>query len=363
MNRFLSTALVTSVMAMALSVTPAAHADEPYVAPTVAAAHATPPAITPIPSPVLPTVASPTPARVTPVPVPVPGAAAPTAPTTAAQPAAAATAATAPPPAAAQPAAAAAAPAAPPPPELPLALRPAPKPLTLAAEPAPTPWPYKLLFGAAVLGAGALAWKKRRSLAFAGKRATATTPVRILGKTSMGLRGELALVEVGGMRVLIGVTPSSMQTLAVLPDDDSEAAEEAAAAAMDEPEPERAAPRESRAVPSRRAVEKERTDLASRARALFSSLDVGPPIPSRVAASGFAASRYADERDSDAAPESAPQPPARAREAERERDRDRDRDRDREQGRRRRPSPRDASRDPVLEGQARGIALALGNRK
>jgi anti-sigma factor RsiW len=181
--------------------------------------------------------------------------------------------------------------------------------------------------------------------------------VRILGKTSMGLRGELALVEVGGMRVLIGVTPSSMQTLAVLPDDYSEAAEEAASAAMNDAEPERAAPRESRAVPSRRAVEKDRNDLASRARALFSSLDVGPPIPARVAASGFAASRYADERDSDTAPDSAPSPPARARESAREGERDRDRDR------RRRPSPRDASRDAPLEGQARGIALALGNRK
>jgi hypothetical protein len=91
-------------------------------------------------------------------------------------------------------------------------------------------------------------------------------------------------------------------------------------------------------------VEKEKSDLGSRARALFSALDVGPPIPARVAASGFAASRYAEARESDpdALPESAPAPPARGR---------------------RRPTSRETSRDAPLEGQARGIALALGTRK
>jgi flagellar biogenesis protein FliO len=233
-------------------------------------------------------------------------------------------------------------------PDLPLALRPvsptaASKPLTLATEPSPTPWPYKLAFGGALLAACALVWKKRRALAT--RRAPHSTPVTILGKTSMGLRGELALVEVGGMRLLVGVTASSMQTLAVLPDDFAEAAEEAReteAAAAPAAESRRPAPRESLAVPTRRASDK--ADLASRARALCAPLDGGPPIPARVAASGFAASRYADERDSDSdsVPESAPAPATRTRS--------------------RRPTPRAASRDLPLEGQARGIALALGNR-
>ena len=316
-----------SVMAVTLSVTTASLADDA-------------PAVVPVPPPTVaapatPTVAAPVVARVAPVPAPAVATAVATS-----QPAVA----TYQPAAATPPVASAVPPAG-----LPLALRPAsPTALTLAAEPAPAPWPYKLLFGAAVLGACAIVWKKRRSLA--SKLKASETPVRILGKTSMGLRGELALVEVGGMRLLVGVTPSSMQTLAVLPDDYAEAAEEAASRA--DAEPERAAPRESRAVPSRRAVEKEKSDLGSRARALFSALDVGPPIPARVAASGFAASRYADERDSDTeAPDSAPSPPARSREAERDRDR------------RRRPASRDASRDAPLEGQARGIALALGHRK
>ena len=329
-----------SVMAVTLSVTTASLADDapaivPIPTPTVAAPATVPAASgTVIAAVPVPTVAAPIAARVphvpVPVPVPVPALASPAATTAAATPQ----------PAAAPPVAPAP-PFAPAPSDLPLALRPSsPKPLTLATEPTSTPWPYKLLFGAAVLGACAVVWKKRRSLA--SKLAAPETPVRVLGKTSMGLRGELALVEVGGMRILVGVTPSSMQTLAVLPDDYAEAAEQAAS--RTEPEPERAAPRESRAVPSRRAAEKERFDLATRARSLFSSLDVGPPIPARVAASGFAASRYADERDSDAeaVPESAPAPPARGR---------------------RRPPSRDASRDAPLEGQARGIALALGSRK
>ncbi len=215
--------------------------------------------------------------------------------------------------------------------DVPLALRPA-TPLALAAEPTTTPWPYKFMFGAALLAAGALVWKKRKSLS--AKQAPGT-PVRVLGKTSMGLRGELALVEVGGMRLLVGVTPSSMQTLAVLPDDYAESAVA---------EGEATQAHTAAALPLNKASAPR--DLASRARALFASIDVGPPVPPRLGASTFAASRYADERDSDGESTSAPAP--KSRESRESRDQDR----------RRRPS-----RDIPLEGQARGIALALGNRK
>jgi flagellar biogenesis protein FliO len=358
MKRTLASA--AAVIAVTLGVTTPAHADTPTAAASPAKDAPSAPAIVAIPVPTVatPTVAAPT-AAVAPAvgppqapkaavvaaastpAVPAVTLARPSAPTPApALAAAAAVVAASPPVAAAAPPVAAPAVAAAKEPEAPLALRP-PAPLTLAAEPPATPWGYKALFGAAILAAGVLVWKKRRALAANPK---AATPVRVLGKTTMGLRGELALVEVGGMRLLVGITPSSMQTLAVLPDDFTEAAlaaEEAAEARVAD-----AAPRAAEA--SRASSNK--SDLASRARALFTTLDAGPPIPARVAATSFAASRYADERDSDSAPDSAPAPNrARTRESEapaREADR-------------RRRTPRDLP----LEGQARGIALALGNRR
>jgi len=222
--------------------------------------------------------------------------------------------------------------------ELPLALRPA-SPLTLASEPASTPWIYKLAFGAAILAAGFVLWKRRRT---PGAKRAPGNAIRVLGKTAMGLRGELALVEVGGMRLVVGITPSSMQTLAILPDDDG-VADQAAADAEAEPVSDT---RRSSApmVPTK-------SDFATRARSLFSTLDIGPPIPARASrASAFSASRYADERDGDDAPESAPAPSPKTR-ARPEDDRD-------EERRRRAPA-----REVPLEGQARGIALALRNRK
>jgi flagellar biogenesis protein FliO len=222
--------------------------------------------------------------------------------------------------------------------ELPLALRPA-SPLTLAAEPASTPWIYKLAFGAAILAAGFILWKRRRTH---GTKRAPGNAIRVLGKTAMGLRGELALVEVGGMRLVVGITPSSMQTLAILPDDYDVAAESAADA---EAEPVSDTRRSSAPiVPTK-------SDFATRARSLFSSLDIGPPIPARASrTSAFSASRYADERDGEDAPESAPAPSPKARPRQED-------DRDDE---RRRRTP---SREVPLEGQARGIALALRNRK
>jgi flagellar biogenesis protein FliO len=335
--------LAGSVMAMTLAVTCPALADgaEPVPTPSAAVAPAPPPAASPASaaSPAAPRAAAPSvpaapaapsaPAAPAATTAPVAHAASPASPALAAAPPAAV-------PSAASPGLAAAAPAAPPAVapvkdvEPPLALRPA-KPLTLAEAPAPTPWPYKTLFGVAVVAAGALVWKKRRALA--AKHAPGT-PVRVLGKTSMGLRGELALVEVAGMRLLVGVTPSSMQTLAVLPDDFADEASET------DPEPMRAARRDSGVTATQRGAEK--SDSASRARSLFTSLDIGPPIPPRVAPSTFAASRYADERDIENAPESGSPPNGEGRDPER----------------RRRPP-----RDVPLEGQARGIALALRNRK
>ena len=91
----------------------------------------------------------------------------------------------------------------------------APQPLALAPEQTSSSWGIKLAFFGAIAAAGFIAYRKRK----AKKPEDKKTAVKVLGKTAMGLRGELALVEVGGMRVLVGITSSSMQTLAVLPDD------------------------------------------------------------------------------------------------------------------------------------------------
>jgi MYXO-CTERM domain-containing protein len=347
--------LVSAVIATSLTVTAMAVADEP-AAPTYAAdktATATAPVVEAPAKPTAAVVAAPV-KPAAPV-VPVAAAVAPAA-TMTAKPAAAVVAApakeavavgasTAPGAVAAAPPAAAAAP--PPPakdakePEPPLALR-TPTPLALASEPAPTPWIYKVAFGAALLAAGAIMWRRRRNVA--GKRSAATA-IRVLGKTAMGLRGELALVEVGGMRLVVGITSGSMQTLAILPDDyvldearDAEttrAMDMTASAALDAGKP--------------------RLDLASRARSLFAGIDLGPPDPLRAGgASAFSASRYGGDSTLDDAPDSAPAPRTRPRDV---------RDaRDLTSAREERPR-RVAPRDAPLEGQARGIALALRNRR
>jgi flagellar biogenesis protein FliO len=233
-----------------------------------------------------------------------------------------------------------------PPAELPLALRP-PKPLVLANESPPLPWPYKLGFFAAVGAAGFLVWKKRRAFAAANGGEAAKkkkTAVRVIGKTSIGLRGELAVVEVGGMRLLVGVTPSSMQTLAVLADDEASEEELDASRLAPPPLPALTARDGRSSVPSaaERSASNRPSQLAARARSLFSHVDMGPPVPARVASGAtFSASRYADESDIEAD------------------DEDRERERATRAARPSRPS-----REPApLEGQARGIALAMSNRR
>ncbi|AKU94717.1 hypothetical protein AKJ09_01381 [Labilithrix luteola] len=209
-----------------------------------------------------------------------------------------------------------------------LPLRPS-KALNLASEPASTPLTYKVLFAAAVIAAGVIFWKKKKQPS--GDKPAKDTSVRVLGKTPMGLRGELALVEVGGMRLLVGITSSSMQTLAVLPEGEAigetETAHEVTSKTI------------AKAIPSGLGI-------ADRARALLSSRDFGPPVPSRVAPAAFAASRYADD-DKEFEKE---EPRREAKETIRE-------SREIREGKNKKSRPRDNQ----LEGQARGLALALGN--
>jgi flagellar protein FliO/FliZ len=97
----------------------------------------------------------------------------------------------------------------------PLALRPA-KPLVLAEEPPHAGWGWKLAAVIAVAGGAAFAMRKRgRSNGLEGGQLT------IVRRAAIGIRSELLIVNVEGQRLLIGVTPHSIQSLAIL---DGEAA-------------------------------------------------------------------------------------------------------------------------------------------
>ncbi len=267
MKRF----LLASVMALTATVMPAvAFADEPapptvaaptpptaptvapVVAPVVAPA-APPAAVRPAPVAVVTTTGATVPAAAKPVtspvtspasspassPVTAPAAAAP-APvvTAAALPAAAPAPAPAPAVTAAVPLAApTAAPAADGTPLATHATAPA-KPLALAPQSEGLGIGYKLLAVLAIGGAVALYLKKKRGPKVAG---IVPSKIDILARAGLGVRSQLVVVEVEGTRLLVGMTPSAIQTLAVLqtPEDDNVAAEARASAIEDRLEQER----------------------------------------------------------------------------------------------------------------------------
>jgi len=259
--------LLASVMALTATVMPAvAFADEPapptvaaptpptaptvapVVAPVVAPA-APPAAVRPAPVAVVTTTGATVPAAAKPVTAPVtapasspvtaPAAAAP-APvvTAAALPAAAPAPAPAPAVTAAVPLAApTAAPAADGTPLATHATAPA-KPLALAPQSEGLGIGYKLLAVLAIGGAVALYLKKKRGPKVAG---IVPSKIDILARAGLGVRSQLVVVEVEGTRLLVGMTPSAIQTLAVLqtPEDDNVAAEARASAIEDRLEQER----------------------------------------------------------------------------------------------------------------------------
>ena len=55
-----------------------------------------------------------------------------------------------------------------------------------------------------------------RSASLSKSKAKKRSAIDILGRASIGVRNELIVVDVEGTRLLIGMTPGSMQTLAVL---------------------------------------------------------------------------------------------------------------------------------------------------
>ena len=104
----------------------------------------------------------------------------------------------------------------------PLALRPA-----QATESTPTTTTaggvgWKLFAGAGAIALIAWAFKKQRARKHGPER-----PIRVVSRTSIGVRSDLLVVEVEGQLLFLGVTPGSIQRLAVLGAEPVLAAEQA----------------------------------------------------------------------------------------------------------------------------------------
>ncbi|HSY20919.1 MAG TPA: flagellar biosynthetic protein FliO [Polyangiaceae bacterium] len=97
----------------------------------------------------------------------------------------------------------------------PLALRPN-KPLELAHEPPPSSMGWKLVALAAILG-GAVFYARKKMWV----KPTEDGQLTIVRRATVGFRSELLVVNVEGQRLLLGVTPNSIQSLAVLDADES----------------------------------------------------------------------------------------------------------------------------------------------
>lgn len=96
----------------------------------------------------------------------------------------------------------------------PLNIRPSiPSPLSLAPSHEGLGLGYKLLAFAVVAGGLVLYARKRRG----GRGLDAPkSRIDILARSGLGVRSELVVIEVDGTRLLVGMTPNAIQTLAVL---------------------------------------------------------------------------------------------------------------------------------------------------
>lgn len=88
------------------------------------------------------------------------------------------------------------------------------QPIALAPPPASTPVTYKVIAVLGVAAAAALYLRKRKQQQ--SEPASKRSVIDIVGRSSLGVRSELIVVDVEGTRLLVGMTPSSIQTLAVL---------------------------------------------------------------------------------------------------------------------------------------------------
>jgi flagellar biogenesis protein FliO len=87
----------------------------------------------------------------------------------------------------------------------PLALEPAPPPLAMG-------WKLSAI-AFAVGGVGLWLWKRRKASPFDAE----IRELRILRRTPVGVRSELLLVDFEGQRLLLGVTPYTIQNLYIMP--------------------------------------------------------------------------------------------------------------------------------------------------
>jgi flagellar biogenesis protein FliO len=133
-------------------------------------------------------------------------------------------------------------PAPPAPAGTPLVVRPS-HPMELQPEPSSSRLGFKIAAGLVVLGGGLWAWKRRR-----GAPAARPRSLTIAARRSIGVRSELLIVEIDGHSLLLGVTPGSIQRLAVLPDAASAAAAEDLDGADLDAEPGFAVPRAAHSI-------------------------------------------------------------------------------------------------------------------
>jgi flagellar protein FliO/FliZ len=96
----------------------------------------------------------------------------------------------------------------------PLALRPS-KPLELAHEPPPSSIGWKLVALAVILGGAAYYARKKLWV-----KPSEDGQLTVVRRATVGFRTELLVVNVEGQRLLLGVTPNSIQSLAVLDADE-----------------------------------------------------------------------------------------------------------------------------------------------
>jgi|JI10StandDraft_1071094.scaffolds.fasta_scaffold111603_5 hypothetical protein len=89
-----------------------------------------------------------------------------------------------------------------------------------------TPWTIPLVILAGLAGLGVFVAKRRPDL-LQNLRAQAGIPatgwngsLTVLRRTGLGMRNELVVVELNGQVMLLGVTPGSIQSLAVLPEEE-----------------------------------------------------------------------------------------------------------------------------------------------
>ncbi|NUO53430.1 MAG: flagellar biosynthetic protein FliO [Polyangiaceae bacterium] len=104
----------------------------------------------------------------------------------------------------------------------PLEVRPSRPLATAPVESGTSIWTKLGLCGLVFAGAATFYLRKRAPGAPVG------STIKVAARTSIGVRSEILLVDVDGHRLLLGVTPSSVRTLSVLPVEPSlsEAAEE-----------------------------------------------------------------------------------------------------------------------------------------